>query len=129
MKILLDTHIFLWALLTPEKLTDEAIELLESAGTEKYLSAASSWEIAVKHAMGSLVLSESPREFVMANITAAGISPLPIGVRDTLQAIDLPPIHKDPFDRLLVAQAQANQMFLLTNDPVFENYDVRIIDL
>ena len=128
MKILLDTHIFLWALLSPERLEDETVDLLESSETEKYLSAASGWEIASKHTLGSLTLPKAPWEFVTTHMAAAGIRELPISVRDTMLANDLPGHHSDLIDRLLIAQAQSNQMYIVTDDPVFARYDVKIID-
>jgi PIN domain nuclease of toxin-antitoxin system len=127
MKILLDTHIFLWALLSPERLNEETVDLLESAETEKYLSAASCWEIAARHGRGDLQLTALPGPFVMSNMAAAGIREMPIAVRDAFAAADLPPHHSDQVDRLLIAQAQSNQMYLVTDDPMFSYYDVKII--
>jgi PIN domain nuclease of toxin-antitoxin system len=127
MKILLDTHIFLWALLSPERLNEETVDLLESAETEKYLSAASCWEIAAKHERGDIRLPALPAAFVMSNMAAAGIREMPIAVRDTFLAADLPGHHRDQVDRLLIAQAQSAQMYLVTDDPMFSYYDVKII--
>jgi PIN domain nuclease of toxin-antitoxin system len=127
MKILLDTHIFLWALLSPENLNDETIDLLESPETEKYLSAASALEIASKYKAGHVRLPDAPGVFVSTSLAAAGIRELPISVRDTFLAGDLPGHHYDAIDRLLIAQAQSNQMYLLSDDPVFSYYDVKII--
>jgi PIN domain nuclease of toxin-antitoxin system len=127
MKILLDTHIFLWALLSPDNLNEETIDLLESAEAEMYLSAASSWEITTRHARGDLVLPAAPGSFVMSNMSAAGIRELPIGVRDPFLAADLPTHHADPIDRLLIAQAQSSHMYIVTDDPMFSYYDVKII--
>jgi len=127
MKILLDTHIFLWALLSPEKLNEETIDLLESTETEKYLSSASSLEIAAKHTGGHIRLPDAPGAFVTSNMAAAGIRELAIGIRDPFLADALPRHHHDPIDRLLIAQAQANQMYLLSDDPIFSYYDVKII--
>lgn len=127
MRILLDTHIFLWALLSPDRLDEETVDLLESAETEKYLSAASSWEIATRHARGDIGLPDQPAIFVTSNMAAAGIRELAIGLRDPFLAQGLPPHHDDLVDRLLIAQAQANQMYLVTDDPIFSYYDVKII--
>lgn len=127
MKILLDTHIFLWALLSPQKLNEETVDLLESPGAEKYLSAASGWEIAARCSRGDIRLPAAPGAFVTANMAAAGIRELPIGVRDMFLAGDLPPHHGDWTDRLLIAQARLNQMYLVTDDPMFSYYDVKII--
>lgn len=129
MKLLLDTHIFLWSLLEPEKLTDETVELLDNPETEKYLSAASSWEIAIKYAKGSIILPQPPTEFILKHASAAGIRLLPITVGETLETSSLPLHHKDPFDRILIAQARLNDMFLVTNDRMLAEYHVPIIEI
>jgi PIN domain nuclease of toxin-antitoxin system len=127
-KLLLDTHIFLWAFLEKDKLSRKVIdELLENTEVEKYLSAASSWEIAVKHAKGRLFLPEPPKVFVPTRMTNAGIEQLAVSHRDTLNVGELPDIHKDPFDRLLITQARLNDLTILTDDRLFEDYDVQLI--
>ena len=127
MKILLDTPVFLWAVLSPEQLSDEARELLRDIHYEKYLSAASAWEIAIKHSKGKLILPKPPEEFVNQSIASSGIISLPVTMHDAFVLADLPLHHKDIFDRQLVAQAQHHKMFLMTADPVFELYDIQII--
>ena len=129
MKILLDTHVFLWALLTPERLSDEAVELLADGSYEKYLSAASAWEIICKYADGKIVLPVGPEEFVTKSLLASGILSLPLTVQDALVAGELPSYHDDAVDRQLVAQALRNQMFIMTDDSAFEMYEVKIIDI
>ena len=128
MKILLDTHIFLWALLSPENLNEETVDLLESPETEKYLSAASAAEIVVKHNDGHIRLPATPLVFVTNSMSAGGIRELPVGIRDTFAAGELPRHHSDLTDRLLIAQARSNQMYIVTDDPIFSYYDVKIID-
>lgn len=128
LKILLDTHIFLWAFLQPSKLSQSVIDdLLENPAVEKYLSAASSWEIAIKYAKGSLSLPEPPEIFVPKRMRDGGIKRLSITHRHTLHVGQLPPHHKDPFDRLIITQAQLAGLKVLTNDSMFSNYAVRII--
>ncbi len=129
MRILLDTHIFLWAFLSPEKLGKKTIDLLEDKENEKFLSAASSWEITIKFAKGSLILPDPPKIFVSKAISEAGIKQIQITVNDTLHVSDLPFYHKDPFDRLLITQAQAHDLHILTDDRVFDSYDVDTIRL
>jgi len=129
MKILLDTHVFLWAMLTPEKLGEEAVELLADANYDKYLSAVSAWEITIKHAKGKIALPVPPKEFVTDSIAAAGILQLPVTIQDAFVLADLPYHHDDLFDRQLIAQAQRNQMFIMTDETVFERYDVKIINI
>lgn len=128
MKLLLDTHIFLWALLEPERIDDETVELLESAETELYLSAVSGWEVAIKHANGSLLLPESPQAFLSSSMAAAGVRELPLSLQDAISVADLPPHHNDPIDRFLIAQARTNQMYIVTDDRAFADYDVKLID-
>jgi PIN domain nuclease of toxin-antitoxin system len=126
-KILLDTHIFLWALLSSHKLSKKTIKLLEDTGTEKYLSAASSWEIAIKYAKGNLILPEAPKIFVKNHLQNSGVKQLPITINDTLLVGELPYHHRGPFDRLLITQARKNDMYLLTDDKIFNKYDVKTI--
>lgn len=129
MKLLLDTHIFLWSLLEPERLADETIDLLDDPEIEKYISAASVWEIAIKYAKGSLQLPKPPKLFVTEHVIAAEILVMPITLSDTLAVADLPAIHKDPFDRFLITQAMQNDMFIVTDHRVFAEYEVRLIDI
>jgi PIN domain nuclease of toxin-antitoxin system len=129
MKILLDTHIFLWALLERGKLSTKTIEILENSENELFLSVASSWEIAIKWAKGSLILPFEPKLFVPQAISEVGIKTLSITNKDVLSIADLPPIHKDPFDRLLITQANLNELLLLTNDRIFIDYDVKLVEI
>jgi PIN domain nuclease of toxin-antitoxin system len=129
MRLLLDTHIFLWAFLEPEKLTDFVIEeLLENDEHEKIFSAASSWEIAIKWSKSRLELPEHPSIYVPKRMLEVGIKPLPITHWDTLNVSNLPPIHQDPFDRLLVTQANRNGLTLLTDDEIITQYEVDFIE-
>jgi len=124
MKILLDTHIFLWALLTPEQLSKKAVESLETRDNELFFSAASTWEIAIKWSKRSLILPKPPQDFIIGRLIETGVLMLPISVSDTLNVAELPFHHRDPFDRLLIAQARSNDLKLFSGDPVFEKYDV-----
>lgn len=128
MRFLLDTHVFLWAFLTPEKLDQNIIDLLDDTANEKFLSAASTWETTIKYAKGRLELPFPPHVFIKNALAATDINQLPITVHDTLRVGDLPPIHKDPFDRLLITQAKHHELFIVTDNRVFEEYDVNIID-
>lgn len=117
MRLLLDTHLLLWALAAPSRLPARAQTLV--AKGDIYVSAASIWEISIKSALGKLVAD--PRE-VLAALGPAGFTELPITGEHATRVLDLPPIHRDPFDRLLVAQALAEPMRLLTNDSVLAGY-------
>ena len=128
MKILMDTHIFLWAAGPTERLSEETLDLLANPEAEKFLSAASVWEIAIKYGKGQLPLPEHPRRFIPITLASSNIVSIPVTFRDTLGVTDLPHHHGDPFDRLLIAQAKLRDMYLLTDDKIFERYDVDIID-
>jgi PIN domain nuclease of toxin-antitoxin system len=117
MRVLLDTHLLLWALGSPSKLSKKARQRIDSS--EVYVSAASIWEISIKRALGKL--EADPAE-VLAAVEPAGFSHLPIIGEHAAKVVMLPPIHKDPFDRLLVAQAGVEPMILLTDDDALSGY-------
>jgi len=126
MRILIDTHVFLWALLQPELLSDEAVTALNSPHTTIYFSSASSWEVAIKWSKGALILPSPPRDFVVGRLIEIGAMIIPITIDDTLAVNELPHHHKDPFDRLLIAQAKGNGLRIFSSDPVFKRYDVDV---
>ncbi len=126
MKYLLDTNVFLWSSGAPEKLNKQATNLLSSISSELYLSAASSWEIAIKFALGSLALPKPPSQFVPHAMRTLALRSLDITHFHSLAAGELPRHHRDPFDRMLIAQARSEAMALLTSDGVFKKYDVEI---
>src|SRR3984893_16579665 len=117
MRVLLDTHLLLWALSSPAKLSKRARQRIDSS--EVFASAASIWEISIKCALGKL--EADPAE-IMAGIEPAGFSHLPIIGEHAAKVVELPPVHKDPFDRLLVAQAWVEPMILLTDDDALGAY-------
>lgn len=117
MRVLIDTHLLLWALSAPTKLTANARQLIERS--EVYVSAASIWEISIKVSLGKLAASSSD---VLAAIEPSGFTLLPISGEHAAHVADLPMHHKDPFDRLLVAQALSEPMRLLSNDEVLRAY-------
>jgi PIN domain nuclease of toxin-antitoxin system len=127
LRILLDTHAWLWLQTTPERLPLRSLELVSDPENEVFFSAASSWEIAIKYALGKLPLPEPPGEYVPSRIAASGTSPLPVEHRHALHVASLPHYHRDPFDRLLVAQSRVEGLALLTSDPAFEAYGVDLI--
>jgi PIN domain nuclease of toxin-antitoxin system len=126
-KYLLDTNVFLWSSGAPEKLNREAAAILSSATSEAYLSAASSWEIAIKFALRALKLPSSPSQFVPDAMRVLSLRSLEISHFHSLAAGELPAYHRDPFDRMLIAQAGAENLVLLTADRVFAKYDVETI--
>lgn len=127
MKYLLDTSVFLWCTGASEKLNVEARRLLTASTSELYLSAASSWEIAIKFAIGSLKLRNPPSEFVPQAMRALALKPLEITHFHALAAGELPTHHRYPFDRMLIAQARAELMVLMTGDHTFKQYEVKVV--
>lgn len=117
MRLLLDTHLLLWALSAPEKLSKRTRQRID--GSEVFASAASIWEISIKSALGKL--EADPTE-ILAGVEPAGFNHLPIVGEHAAKVKQLPPIHKDPFDRLLIAQARFEPMILLTDDEVLGGY-------
>ena len=128
MRLLLDTQCWLWMIETPERLSRSTRSVLASSEHELFLSAASSWEIAIKYARGKLPLSDVPSEYVPASMARTGVSGLPIELAHTLAVSSLPPHHQDPFDRLLVAQAMLERLTIVTTDRAIARYDVEIIE-
>lgn len=127
MRLLLDTQVWLWMEASPELLRPEVRERIIHGDTTLLLSAASSWEIAIKHARGKLPLPQAPREYVPSRMRASAVEGLPITHAHALHVATLPHHHKDPFDRLLVAQAQLEKIALVTADPQIERYDVSVV--
>lgn len=124
MRVLLDTHLLLWALGSPHKLSAETRKLVDTS--EVYVSAASIWEISIKAALGKLKADVAQ---VLAALQPAGLGLLPITGEHAARVARLPAHHKDPFDRILIAQAVTEPMILLTNDKALEPYGdlVRVV--
>jgi PIN domain nuclease of toxin-antitoxin system len=121
MKILLDTHLLLWAAGTPNLLSVAALKVIDNPANELLFSAASIWEVAIKRGLGRKDFQADPR-LLRRGLLDNGYSELPI-LSDHVVAIEsLPPIHKDPFDRLLVAQATVQGIMFLTADSVVAQY-------
>lgn len=127
MRVLLDTQVWLWMLAAPERLGSGARTFVEDANNALLLSAASSWEISIKHALGKLRLPEPPERFVPDRIRRTGVVPIVVEHAHALRVSALPGHHRDPFDRLLVAQAQLEDVPVLTADAAFFPYDVEVI--
>jgi PIN domain nuclease of toxin-antitoxin system len=126
-RILLDTQCWLWMALSPDRFSPRGRRLVEDHKNVLYLSAASAWEIAIKHALGKLRLPEPPVSYVPDRVAALGVQPLAVDHHHALHVGTLPPHHRDPFDRLLVAHAQLDDLPILTADPVIAAYDVTTI--
>lgn len=124
MRVLLDTHAFLWWVLEDSRLTGRARETIADPEIDVLVSPVSAWEIAIKAADGRLDLPEPSRTYVPSRMAANDFHELPVTVDHCLRTVELPPIHRDPFDRLLVAQAQSEGLPLVSGDPAISRYDV-----
>lgn len=127
MNILLDTCTFLWVVSDKKNLSSLAIRLIAEADNVVYLSAVSVWEIAIKHDKGFLELEEIPRIYIPKYRTMHGITSLPLHEEATFQLHKLPWHHKDPFDRMLISQAIAHQLLILTPDPLIQQYPIQVL--
>ena len=127
MRLLLDTCTFLWAVSDETRLSAEARGLIIDGSNEVYLSAISTWEIALKHSRGALELPASPDRYIPEIRKAHAIEPLPLHEEASLWLTRLPALHRDPFDRMLVSQAAVHGLALLTPDPQIRQYPVRTI--
>ncbi len=123
MRVLLDTHVWLWMQAEPEKLGPQARALIEDVGNELLLSAASVWEIAIKVGVGKLALPEPVSTYVSSRMQSSGVSALVVSHAHAAGVADLPRHHRDPFDRLLVAQAMSEGVPILSSDAQFDAYD------
>ncbi len=123
MRLLLDTHALLWALENPSLLRAETRKAIERAQTPVLVSAASAWEMGVKISVGKL---RAPLD-LMQQIRDKRFTPLPVTVEHGLRVNELPLLHRDPFDRLLVAQAQLEGLTIVTRDPRIAAYDVETL--
>ena len=127
MKVLVDTHCWLWALSRPEALNPEAAALLSDGETEVIFSAASVWEIAIKSALGKLRVSTIDNDSLFDIIEHQPVTRLPILHSHARHVAGLPPHHGDPFDRLLIAQAQIEKVPIMTADDQFLRYEIEVI--
>ena len=125
MKILLDTCTFLWIIWDAKELSDAARELYADPANEIHLSTVSCWEISIKHGLGRLPLPAHPLEIVTEQRRKHSIASLPLDEESALRVGSLPPVHRDPFDRMLISQAVTHGMTILTPDPAFRAYAVR----
>ncbi len=124
MRLLLDTHVLLWALTADSRLRPAVRDLIIDGTTEVLVSAASAWEITIKRAIGKL---GSPDD-LPAQLVAARFDELPVTVEHAVAVLDLPDHHRDPFDRMLVAQARVEGLTLVTHDSNLSRYDVAVLE-
>jgi len=124
MNLLLDTHVFLWAVDNNPHLSPAAREAIVDGNNIVFVSAATAWEIAIKRAIGKLKI---PQSDYLEELRVHRFTPLNITTEHALAVENLPPHHRDPFDRMLVAQSLAEKLVLVTRDPRISAYDVRVI--
>ena len=127
MRILVDTQAWLWMVATPERFSPATRQLLEDPAQELLLSAASVWEIAIKAGLGRLTLPGTPETVVPEMMERSRVTALPILPTHALRVASLPHHHRDPFDRILVAQAQLEGVPVLTADSTFLAYGVEVL--
>ncbi len=127
MRVLLDTHAFLWWVLDDPKLSADCRRIVDDGANDVLLSAVSGYELAYKVNQGRLTLPEAPDVYVRSRLASNGFEALTIELDHALRAATLPMIHRDPFDRLLIGQAQLEGLPIITADPAIAHYDVEVI--
>jgi PIN domain nuclease of toxin-antitoxin system len=125
LRVLLDTHSLLWLVTDDPRLSDTARNTFLDSDNELLCSAVVGFEIAVKHSLGKLELAEAPRTFIENRIRNNALTPFPITIEHAVRVADLPYHHRDPFDRLLIAQALEEDVPLLSADEILSAYDIR----
>ena len=127
MRVLVDTHALLWAVTGDRRLSKRAHSVLTSFANEVFVSAASAWEITTKHRLGKLPSAEGLVADFARIVERLGFRPLPISLAHAERAGNLPGPHRDPFDRMLVAQAQSENLPLVSNERIFDIYGIKRI--
>ncbi len=127
MNLLLDTHAFIWWATAPEKLSPQARVSCEEVNNTLLLSVASVWEMQIKLQLGKLKLSDSLKAFIEYQKDADALHVLPIAVEHVFALDSLPLHHKDPFDRIIIAQATVEEYFVVTKDESFKMYPVKLL--
>ena len=127
MRYLLDTHTFIWMAADPAKLSDTVREIVVKSGNNLLVSAASGWETALLWKLARIELPEEPAFFVPQIIQSFSLTPLNISFETAITAATLPFIHRDPFDRLLVATAMQENISLLSKDSMLLKYNISVI--
>lgn len=127
MRLLLDTCAFLWLAGGGGSLSGTAASAVHNPSNDVLLSAVSAWEIATKYRIGKLTLPEPPDVLIPIERDLRGIASLDFDEESALQSLKLPPLHRDPFDRMIIAQAIAHGLAIVTPDPAVAQYPVRVI--
>ena len=127
MRALLDTHVLLWWLVDDTRISEKARRVLANSGSEIYFSAASSWELSIKVALGRLELPAPPRTLIPKVLREQSIQSLDVTHAHALAVAELPPHHRDTFDRMLVAQARLEKLAIVSGDPMIARYGTKIV--
>jgi len=127
MRALLDTHAFLWWITNDPRLSKKVREIISDGENELFLSVASGWEMAIKAGLGRLQLPPNLEHFILEQMALNAIESLPVQMSHALHVYKLPAHHRDPFDRMLIAQAQLQNLPILTVDPQIARYSVKVI--
>jgi PIN domain nuclease of toxin-antitoxin system len=127
MKYLLDTHAFLWFAEDNMRLSKTAKEIIADYRNNIYLSSASVWEISIKISIGKLKLKKDLNKFISENIIQYGFTPIAVTIPHTIEIAKLPEIHKDPFDRILIAQSIVEKIQIITSDKYINKYNIKTV--
>lgn len=127
MMVLLDTHVFIWWDSLPQRIGNKALAALVDPATSLFLSTASLWEMQIKIGLGKLSIGVPLKQMVNCQSVENSITILPVNPDDIYAIEALPALHKDPFDRLIIAQARSRSLKILTADPIFTSYDVPVV--
>ena len=127
MRILLDTHAFLWWITGDQRLSQRSIECISDGSNELFFSVASGWEIAIKAGLGRIDIPDPLDRFVSEHLFRNHMDVLAIQLSHALHVVTLPQFHRDPFDRMLISQAQIERLPILSSDKLLAAYDVEVI--
>ena len=127
MKYLLDTHAFLWFVTDDDKLSSNARSIIKNSNNEVYFSAVSAWEMSIKVRLGRLTIEEALEPFIIKQLAENNFSTLSITIFHSIYTSKLPEIHKDPFDRMLIAQAQVENLSLISRDKNIKKYKIPVV--
>jgi len=127
LKVLLDTNVFLWWITKDPRIPDTASKIIANENNELYLSVASCWEMIIKIQLGKLKIIDRPELFFPEHMSINNIKGLPIQISHALHLYKLPMHHRDPFDRIIIAQSQVEKLPLIANDAMFKKYNVKTV--
>ena len=127
MKYLLDTHAFLWFVSGDNRLSSKAQSIIKKSRNDIYFSAVSAWEMSIKIRLGRLSIEEELEPFIIKQLSENNFSALSITIFHSIYTLKLPHIHKDPFDRMIVAQSQVEDMHLISRDKNIKKYKVPVV--